>query len=125
MATQEDTKVKESAKRSELAKEVQANMPVALRPLAEKAKGLKKVTVTDSPDAFGVIWESGDYLDPTDPAVQDLAVEAAKAGESRRKVTLALGFHRPSAYDRALSRHAKRGEAKATQAPKKEQPKAS
>lgn len=104
--------------RSALAAAVAGNMPADLKPLAERAKGLAKVHIGDSPVAFGVKWEAGDYLDPTDAKVQALAVEAKATGRKRREIALALGFHRPSAYDRALARAAKAKEAEAIEARK-------
>lgn len=103
----EKNETKPSVTRSELVAALE--VPGPLVPLAKRADKLAHVNVSDSPDAFGVIWEAGSYLDPSDKAVRELAVEASKLGLTRRTVSLALGFHRPSAFDRALKAGLKAG----------------
>lgn len=121
---------KVSELRSVLADLVRGSMAPKLAELAKRADALLAEGVTEDAkeaDAFGVVWEAGKFLNPKDPRVQALAVEAAQLGLTRRQVTLALNFHRPSAFDRAL-KGAKRETGKATAAkaePKKAGAKAS
>ena len=97
--------------------------PGALAPLVKEAEELRKqglvVTVTNTPEpvAFETVWENGTYLDPTKEAVQNLADAARTIGGTRRRISLTLGFHRPSAYDRALKAFDNRGKVK--QSPRK------